>query len=181
MNVVLVQLLSDGVFARSLKGYLIEAYLEPIRYHIEMRSGSTTKPRHLVTTFRWSLTILWMAFHVLHTLAFTRLNSLFWVWRVPTTMTLHYRLPDYINDITSLETQLRTIRLKLEDQEITDVLIYSLSPEYGLMEGVDWHAHVNVTIGGYITIYRKKTSKTSMRSLITHVSFLAIVIWVITI
>ncbi len=41
---------------------------------------------------------------------------------------------------------------------------------------VDWHAHFNVIIGGYITIYGKETSKTSMRSLITHVSFLAIVI-----
>lgn len=40
-------------------------------------------------------------------------------------------ITDYINDITSLATQLRAIGLKLEDQEITDVLIYSLSPEYG--------------------------------------------------
>lgn len=40
-------------------------------------------------------------------------------------------ITDYINDITSLATQLRAIGLKLEDQEITDVLIYSLSPKYG--------------------------------------------------
>lgn len=39
-------------------------------------------------------------------------------------------ITDYINDITSLASQLRAIGIPLADQEITDVMIYALAPEY---------------------------------------------------
>ena len=49
-----------------------------------------------------------------------------------------------------------------------------LPPITALYGRVDWHAHKNVMISGYITIYGKWTSNTSMRSLRNthvHVSF----------
>lgn len=39
-------------------------------------------------------------------------------------------ITQYIHDITSLASQLRAIGIPLADQEITDVMIYALAPEY---------------------------------------------------
>lgn len=43
---------------------------------------------------------------------------------------IKHPISDYITDITSLASQLKAIGVALVDQDITDVLIYALAPEY---------------------------------------------------
>jgi hypothetical protein len=45
-------------------------------------------------------------------------------------------ISDYINDITTLASQLKAIGVTLKDEDITDVLIYSLAPEYSAIATV---------------------------------------------
>jgi hypothetical protein len=57
---------------------------------------------------------------------------------------------DYVSGITSLASQLRAIEIKIEDEDIVDVLIYCLAPSYGnvataLMQRSDVLTVANVT------------------------------------